>query len=663
MLKTLNSFSFVFINYRSTLYKFIQRYEGFLFSITYFFIAFLLVTALGFGIEHIVPRDPIVADPTLATEFISYPGVHPKPHDRVLFPLLLSIIVMFLGITALIGRHWKKKIIDFRAIFVFSFLVSIFIAGCLGHGADTVQLFSKSHLLQTLICMLTAVTASLFFIKASARCIQNLRYILLIIVFTTMSALTCYTSIFSALHVDYQPQFTSHFEAAIYSLVHIAKGGTCLADVPVQYGCYGEFIAPLLNLTGMSVFAVTALLTLFQVIAIFAIITFAATLIRNTLLLIAAIICIMLLMNMVYFMGAADPYFQYNPIRLFFPALSLICVKILQKSPSFRNQILSGMFAGAAMTWNLDTGIAVAGALVIFISIICFRKGLFKVLFSFGSGVLLFLLLFTFYIEVKSGWQVNFLSAISYQKMFYISGFAMMPMPPFPDYWTIAILIVGLVLLVAIVRIISFERLSLEEERATYLAILAIGLFLYYTGRSHWSVLRFVVWPEVILFFYCADRALREIKCTYKKVTITTLLISTPLAICCFHFPFLLISLTNLLQPPADYIAMQQDIAFIKSYVKPNEKIGIIAENQATLYLETRTRPALAGPSLAEMQLVKDLQKLEKDIALMGPHKIFINSAAITLGKYRRLPILNAHYHLSARGPENRILYFIRDTQ
>jgi hypothetical protein len=57
----------------------------------------------------------------------------------------------------------------------------------------------------------------------------------------------------------YGGPISSHYEAVTSSVVRISAGSTCLAEVLPQYGCYGEFLAPLLKLFGGTVPVVTAL--------------------------------------------------------------------------------------------------------------------------------------------------------------------------------------------------------------------------------------------------------------------------------------------------------------------------------------------------------------------------------------------------------------------
>jgi hypothetical protein len=163
-------------------------------------------------------------------------------------------------------------------------------------------------------------------------------------------------------------------------------------------------------------------------------------------------------------------------------------------------------------------------------------------------------------------------------------------------------------------------------ERASYLAILSIGPMLYYTGRSHWLVLRFVVWPEVILLFYLADQSIRNTGASAKLATIGTA-VFLPLAATVFFWPVWSDTVLRMWKPAPESELVEQDISFLRSLTTPGEKIAIIAENQSTFYAATDTWPSLRGPSRPELQLVRDRDAL---IAKEGPKKLFTQNPSPT---------------------------------
>ncbi len=68
--------------------------------------------------------------------------------------------------------------------------------------------------------------------------------------------------------LTYSGPINSHYEAVTSSIVRIATGGTCLADVIAQYGCYGEFVSPVLKIFGGNITVITSLFAVLLIIAI-----------------------------------------------------------------------------------------------------------------------------------------------------------------------------------------------------------------------------------------------------------------------------------------------------------------------------------------------------------------------------------------------------------
>lgn len=621
-------------------------------------VAFAL-TLVGFGLEKLMPLDPAAADASIAAEFIFPGALHPKPHDRILFPLVvIGGLLVILGAAALWHRFVQRPL-DFRIAFLAVVLLSVAVLLWMGFGDSFLWLFQAANLTGTIVCFAIALALAAFSVWYP---LQRGGWV--IFCCTATAALTVATRIFSSVMVNYKPQLTSHFEAAIYSMVHIAGGGTCLADAQTQYGCYGEFLAPVLRLTGASTLAITLVFAVLQIIATTAIIVFASRMIKNSGLLLAAVLCILMTNYAVYFVGNSDPYFQYNPIRLLFPALCLLWALRLEKSMSPVNLILTGVLAGISLAWNLDTGVAVSAALACFVLIHHLDASgdrpvwqrISIALGYFVLGAIIFLAAFFLYLELKSGWTVDVLRAFAYQRAFYVAGLAMMPMPAFPNYWTLVAVITGAVFLTTFVSAFRHE-LTIQSKRAAMLAVLAIGLLLYYTGRSHWAVLRFVLWPDIILFFFVTDQFLRATQSRLLRTAFVSVGIALPIAICVVHYPLLVraVSLVHAELPDAKEV--QQDIAFIRSLAARGETIGILAENQATLHGETETWPGVAGPSIAELQRFADREVIKDSIVKHGPDKVFVTTSSRSLGFDSKSLDLSG-YTLAATAPEGRLLYY-----
>lgn len=627
------------------------------------------LTFVGFWLHQLAPVDPPSVVPEVAAEFLFPQALRPKPHDRFLFVTITVVGTLTLALFAASWRATGRTVISAQALF---FTCAILTAGIVAWSParqDFQQLFLLTGGATTISFILVAVAISCLFYysTAEARHATRFRTILLLACCMLVAALIVASRVHTAAAIGYQPEFTSHYEAAVYPVLAIAGGGTCLADVRTQYGCYGEFLAPLIWLTGASTLAITSIFAVLQFLSMTAIIVFTSSLIRNSLLFLAAITAVIVTINLSLFVGYADPYLQYTPVRLVFPALSLLCIVYSQKNRTRLTSILFGAFSGAAVAWNLDTGIVVVIAMALF----SFARRLTDLtgrhswlagagcVGYFAIGCILFLSSFWLYLELKSGWNVELASFVRYQSIFYVVGYFMLPLPAFPDYWTILGLIIALVLLAAMVRTLSGGS-SERWERATYLAVLGIGIMLYYSGRSHWLVLRLVVWPEIVLFTLLADEALAAIRGRLTRAAIVTVVLAFPLLVVIKFGHIAAMTVVGIHNPPFETEPVQKDIAFVREHVRKGDRVGIVAENQSTLHGESGTFPALAQSSMAQWIFVSDHQRIRDSIAKQGPEKLFVNSRQLSFPFDPDVLRVSSNYDLVARGPDERLLYFVR---
>jgi hypothetical protein len=178
-----------------------------------------------------------------------------KPGDRFIFMgLLLALPIVLLGV--LVATRKVKPNLDASPIMwgtvILSSLVAI-VSGALSYAEELVKYY---HSITTLACIGLAV-AVVRLPDARAEYWERIcfRATLIATFFITLGH-----RLWTAHIIDYHGQYTSHYEAVAVAPVRIAGGGTCLADVLAQYGCYGEFLSPLLQLFGSSTLAVTGLL-------------------------------------------------------------------------------------------------------------------------------------------------------------------------------------------------------------------------------------------------------------------------------------------------------------------------------------------------------------------------------------------------------------------
>jgi hypothetical protein len=211
-----------------------------------------------------------------------------------------------------------------------------------------------------------------------------------------------------------------------------------------------------------------------------------------------------------------------------------------------------------------------------------------------------------------------------------------------------------------------------ELELAGFVAVLGIGLFVYYVGRSHPLVLRLVAWPGILLFFFLLDKSVRSSRTNLaKSFFVVAMIISAalPAAFLVSVAPSVInVARSARNAPPEDNRAVLSDIDFIRANTFPTEPVAIIAIDQGILYGHTGTTAAIEGPGVAEMIRRVDLDRQIDGLLKKGPEKIFIGTnlddAAETGLLGTSIPIdmdrLRSVYPIVETAPGGRLVYLRR---
>ncbi|MFT4119040.1 hypothetical protein [Bradyrhizobium sp.] len=477
-----------------------------------------------------------------------------------------------------------------------------------------------------------------------------------------------------------------HFDAFFYSVVQSYYGGTCLGDVLPQYGCYGEILAPVLKPFGLSVLTMTAVMALLSGAGLCATMVFAGRLIRSPMILAMAGCWVLITQNRpVWTSIPADPYFQYTPLRTLFPALSLLVVYWWQRRRAPLKAMLIGAFSGLSICWNLDSGAAVAIALFCFIIISGATSSRFswrslRTNLTYGAlhvlGLLLAIAGFGVWLTIKYGQPPHLADYLAFVRIFYVLGFFMLPMS-IPDAWVAAVACVLLVLVRFAIRM-ETGPYAPRLERAAYLALLAMGLFSYFNGRSHPVVFLYVSWPFVLLLGYLLDSWRPSGAAPQDRVTRGML---TALTVGAFFIAIANVSIgipravaigikswRQILQHEANAV-FQPQVDFIRSASSPSAHLSVMAVYQSVLLAEVGQRSALPGPGLVETVRRRDAEMQIQALVDHGPQHLFIGKEAVE-GKgswnsaapwvFDNMPAIKRAYDVDRWSPDGALLHLVR---
>lgn len=434
--------------------------------------------------------------------------------------------------------------------------------------------------------------------------------------------------------VSDSPSWVVNFGAAFYSVTQVFAGKTVLVNLPAQYGMYSEILKPLFKLIGFSVFKFTFVMEILQVVALLSIFRMLWRMMENKLLILICMLsfCFMTGFTWLFIQtGSPEPYYQYYPIRFFFPAISTLLFASLVNNQKLSIAIILSCLSTLAVIWNIESGIAVFGTFMTYLfSFILFptdkltRKNALKFILVtvtlFISGIFLFLL----YLKWKSGHPLDLSLIFKYQHTFYLTGFCMLPIPRSPDVWHLMIATYLMGMCGAVLSWIKKTR-SVKWDMIFCLSILGIALFVYYQGRAHPNVLVIATWPAIIILFMFCEMIFNLVRAQKLSkiyvifcfpVLLFGLLLSTEFL---YSTPFLFKSMLKrwqIILIGSEETPITRNIAYIKQNVGDKKEVIIVAPNQSVYYAETHLASPINGPGAIEIFLTADMDKLNQALEL-----------------------------------------------
>lgn len=503
----------------------------------------------------------------------------PEPTEKFLYlswmfltPLLLLCWFFFFNkcIIKKIENSIKlEKILNITILFSFISILTLFILGLISTPTYfyILHLFMKYRIIIS-ASLLSFVLAVILIYKKDI--ISDKKIKIVGEIFSYLVILTFpIIAIFSIYNLTYDFAYIYHFNSVFHAASQVFLGKEILFDFTNIYGLYPHFLNPIFQVIGLSVFKFTIVMSLLLIISFFSLFKFLKESINNKYLAYIGYIAVAFIS---YFFSKPfqfiDVYFQYAPIRLLFPAISiflswkyfntrvrenadfseksifsepdlrkvrsnkggvrrLFCFdtrswkmreKLNFSASSTKNQILyyiSFFLYSIAILWNIDTG------LVVFISWILALiyqevvenlsiKMVFKnILKHLSIGALSLIIVFLGYaINMKLGYGhfPDYRKLFIYQEIFYKYGYYMLPMRVI-HLWNLVILsyIIGLAIAV---RALFKHNASPIEKSIFYISILGFGLFSYFQGRSHDANLNMVSYCALLLLIIFTDQVL-----------------------------------------------------------------------------------------------------------------------------------------------------------
>ena len=386
----------------------------------------------------------------------------PKPGENFVFlsscflvPIIASLLITYIarGASHFSSQYYVEFVIRFLLV------VMTMIAFFTLYGSDLILVLSDYH---EQSCSIFGVI--IFFLiwrydLSKSVTNQKYRWASWYVLFALFILISLAFRIFSP-GIAY---LTISVDAPLYSISQAVAGKLPLVDFPTQYGNYSVFIGPILYFLGArSLFALTVLLSSLLLLAYAAIFYVLHKELRYTplflltglaLLLVNTNAFVYVLQSPIY--SPYDPYFQYSPIRFFWPCISILVFYLYAKKPSLVKSMLFSFVSAIAIIWNLDTGIPIAGAFLAFLllrNLFCLtdqkrswgrrKDEIYSILLRFILHIFIisFCIAAFFYgIFLKSGGPIHYGLIDKYQHILYHMGYCMLPLPLHLHTWMLVV--------------------------------------------------------------------------------------------------------------------------------------------------------------------------------------------------------------------------------
>lgn len=431
--------------------------------------------------------------------------------------------------------------------------------------------------------------------------------------------------------------WNEHADPIFYVLAQVVAGKTLLVDLPSQYGLFPEFLAPIFRLTGLSVASASAVFAIMQVVSLGALFYVLASITKSRVLLTVSGLAIILVTfeTVIFFSGVQERYFQYWPLRFFWPALSVALFYRFSKSPTLFGSTVLSIIGGIALLWNMDSGLFVVvsfGAYLLSKAValsVCSTslaavnrpwpaRAYVAVAALHVLLTLAVIALFLGYLSLKSNEHLIYRWLSEYQVVFAALGLAMVPLPRTPDPWMSVLAIYLGAMLHAFNCWRAGTGSQAKADLLFYLGMLGLGLFVYYAGRSHVLNLVTVCWPAVMIVAIQSDELLRAIRAqllpgatlAIPVVGVSILVLAGATFVSRTPFMFDKVAYQFKSRGLIEDRTVERELAFVKRLTEPGTECFIAAKRQGIYYAEAGLSSPVLGPGIVETVLKTDERRL-----------------------------------------------------
>lgn len=601
--------------------------------------------------------------------FVDITQFTPEMSEKMQYILgTITFVISYISFQIFINRVKEYKNVEllskimFPSGFIIIVILTIIINIIEPFYINLIKLFNTPFINLMIYILITFIfIKALFVYKIIQEKLERFWYILFGLSFfaTLLLAKSYITS--SYFYNDYFVSY--HFDAYFYPVYKVYCGYTQLIDFNNLYGFYSYFLVPFFKLLGgVNMYNFSIIMAGLVFITLISITITIYLVLRNKLVAFVSSLALSFIIIIAPSLYQGKFYLQGVPHRILFPAIILLlCTLIIKcRNTKLRKliEILGYLASGLSLLWNIDTGLVVVitylafhiyiNALELNINDKKLWIQIVKQIFFTFLVVLCSYLTLTLITYVRAGQFISFNDIFYGQMLFYKYGFGMLRMP-LSHPWIIVIIIYA----VALVK--SFENIKfLKHNHSTtsringimyfILAVIGLGIFSYYQGRSHLYVFTFTIWPALIILAMIADEYLIEFIATVKDKTSVFMKIYNISKLIFTMGIVSVLSISFIVRMPG-YIQMTTTSTEADESITPilteitsgelnNERIDIIAFNADSIYSINNDINIANIPATIDWFTKSDVQKVIDYLATTNSNVIMDTGSYNMLLKY-----------------------------
>lgn len=462
----------------------------------------------------------------------------------------------------------------------------------------------------------------------------------------------------------YFPEYVYYVDRGHFGLLAQTISNSCNGLFSgSQYGYFSYFLQPWFWLFGHSVISISLVMGLLFLFCAGGLIWLWSRFIHNALLIFVGACGFTLVFGsyISLHIGDFDPYFQYHPIRSIGPIAALVWgYAVCAWGTRLRWLIPAGAcLAVAGVFWNSDSGVVVTIAMELWLlwRAFCRKNSLeWRAVVLFGAFVVMGILAGVWLCGGR-----DWLDLFYFQKVFFLSGYYLLPMPLKLHLWVFVLS--GYFMLWGWSGWMMYRYPGSRISGLLFLtATLGIGLFLYYQGRSSEGNLISVAWPLFWSIPVLLDRCLRVrrrvgVLLPFRILLIAVLGILFGAYVADFPMTMRLMRqvATRFEERRAEY---NEDFAFIQRMAPSDGIANIVGAGQGFFSAQTGVAPAFLPFNQMELATRRDYQVFLENLVASG-RPLFLTPRKFVYDWEPPMEFLDRFFELKSVSPSGRIRYYL----